>query len=68
MTLARLIGRRIAREGWKIAGAYKDSAVPGDGMISVPASRRCWRTRGTPAALPYFRPSRPRPGNLSAKG
>ena len=25
-----------AREGWKIAGAYKDSAVSGDSMILRP--------------------------------
>ncbi len=34
--LAWLIGRRIACEGWKIAGAYKDSAISGDSMILRP--------------------------------
>ncbi len=28
--------QRAAREGWKIAGAYKDSAISGDSMILRP--------------------------------
>ena len=29
----RVCRERAAREGWKIAGAYKDSAISGDSMM-----------------------------------
>ena len=32
----RVCRERAAREGWKIAGAYKDSAISGDSMILRP--------------------------------
>ncbi len=36
MTLARICAERAEREGWKIAGAYKYSAVSGSSVILRP--------------------------------
>ena len=32
----RVCRERVSREGWKTAGAYKDSAISGDSMILRP--------------------------------